>query len=149
MRPERMGGDADQPDVPTRWGRHADRLTAACGVDVVSACTPSGCAALAVVPDLDRLPGWLELGWAQPRLVAGTVLADLGVVSRQSLPCDAALEATSPDAPARVDIGDGPDGTWVACVWTPSTADVEGTPCAEAAARLGLPWHVSDPLRRW
>jgi hypothetical protein len=136
-------------DDETPWQSHADRLTTACGVDVASACTPAGCAALAVVPDLDQLRGWMELGWGHPGLVAGTVLADLGVVSRQSLPCDAALAATSTSAPTRVDIGDGPDGTWVACVWAPSASNGEATPCREAAARLGLPWTVSDPQRRW
>src|SRR5688572_5805056 len=133
----------------TPWQTHADRLTTACGLEVTSACTPAGCAAVAVVPDLDQFRGWVELGWDHPGLVAATVLADLGVVSRQSLPCDAALAAMSTSAQTRVDIGDGPDGTWLACVWAPSEPPSEATPCEDVAGRLGLAWHVSDPQRRW
>jgi hypothetical protein len=139
--------DADlQQETP--WQTYADRVTTDCGFEVTSACTPSGCAAVCVVPDLDRLGGWVNLGWNQPGLVAGIALAELGVVERHTLPCVAAIRSMYEFSHLRQTIGNGPDGTWLVCLWAPSETVTDRTPCEEVAARRGLRWHVSDPQRR-
>jgi hypothetical protein len=130
------------------WAAHAARVADACGLTVSSACSETGCAVLAPTPDLDRITGWVTLGLTHPGLVAASVLGDLGIVSRSSLPCDAAIAALSSSGDTRVAIGDGPGGTWVACVWT-GAEEGDDTLCASLAAANALPWTVGDPTRHW
>ncbi len=81
----------------------------ACDLPLAKACDGATCVAVATMPDLDSITGWLSIVATSPRFVASTAARDLGVPAR-GMPCGLAVDGLEALA---VELR---DGTEVWCV---------------------------------
>lgn len=136
------GGPAGLSDA---FDEQRQTVTAACDLDLDAGCGDGYCAALTVMPDLDRLGGWLQVSASHPRLVVSTVLRDLGIPAG-GIPCGAAVASLAAEhGVAAVEL---PDGTEVWCAVSGDEAAGFGWCGARATDRLGRAVAFGADARR-
>lgn len=81
--------------APWDWEAAGAEIAATCGLDVTVRCGAPGCAASAVLPDLDRFDTWVELAFTSTPFVIDVVAHDLGAEAPLTL-CGQAIEALAP-----------------------------------------------------
>lgn len=94
------------------YARRTSAVASTCGLALQPTCQGGTCVALLVMPDMDHVGGWVQVGFGSPTFVASTALRDLGVPSRH-LPCGRAVEALT--ARGGIEAVELPDGTEVWC----------------------------------
>ncbi|MEN0067175.1 MAG: hypothetical protein AAGA48_33900 [Myxococcota bacterium] len=102
--------------------RQIEAITSACDLPLQPLCGSAGCAAVVRSPNLDHLGGWLKILGDRPRLVASTVLRDIGV-DPGLLPCGQALDGLGDDP--IYSVSDGENGRqWWCTVDSPSALEL-------------------------
>jgi hypothetical protein len=124
---------APEPAEVVAYRARAARVARSCGLGAVTRCRDGACVAALTMPDLDRLGGWVRLGFSSPRFVLSTVARDLGVPPR-ILPCGTAVAELVGEGTVRtVELPDG-DEVWCAVEGEPEQANTLCDTLAEERA---------------
>jgi hypothetical protein len=82
----------ETPNAPASWEEAALAVDRSCGLEVRSYCGEFGCAALAVVPNLELTSSWRLLSMTSRPLVVEVLAHDAGIAGPVSR-CGKAIEA--------------------------------------------------------
>lgn len=126
------GSVEDAPATPVSAFRSAvDAVAADCGLGLQVTCADGPCVAVASLPDLDGMGGWLSLLATSPAFVVGTAARDLGLPP-DALPCGDAVLAMSRAGGEATSVA-LPSGDEVWCA-APDGSPASRSACGRAAA---------------